>query len=212
MQPAGQSGAVGARQLLPGSAAAARARRHHLAEPLPRPARPGARSLLSFPWPQVRGGNRTETRRASGGCYRDLRPAGEADSSIRRPRKHERCVSSSHGSRSCSGREKKSPPKKVLSLSPRQGLCPAASARLRGAAPPPAPRPPGLRRAAAQLPAAPASRAPLLGLAPSIIHAPQRRQRVRTGLAPSAFKPAPAGKRQPPSQPVCSWSGQGAAW
>lgn len=79
----GCGGAAGAGQLLPGSAAAAPAACHHLTEPLLCAARLGVRSLLPFPWPQMRGGNRTETRRASGAatetCAPRVRPTPPPD-------------------------------------------------------------------------------------------------------------------------------------
>lgn len=94
----------------------------HRASPVCGPA--GSALAVTFPLAPDAGRELNGNSAGIGGRYRDLRSAGEADSSTQRPRKHERCVSSSHGSKSCPGRERKSPSKKVLSLSPRQGLCP----------------------------------------------------------------------------------------
>lgn len=121
----------------------------------------------------------------------------------------------SHGSQGCSGREedcyrKSFPcPHSKGSTSFEDGgrtgsICPAAPRRV-----PKLQDPPGIPPLPTALPCSPPLSSLLLGLAPSIIHAPRCRQPVHAGLLPSAFKPALAGKLQPPSWPASPSAGHG---
>lgn len=83
-------------------------------------------------------------------------------------------------------------------------ICPTAPRRV------PKPQdPPGILPLPTTLLRSPPFSSLLLGLAPSIIHAPRCRQPVHAGLVPSAFKPVLAGKLKPPSRPAGPSAGHG---